>query len=116
MASFKKLLTIWFLCSQVLFVSFAGAGVAAYDDLHVATAHQAALDHHHHDDFSSHFEHDDGTGAHAHVVDSFQSFGLIQENASDLKLFGNQKQPTFLMARPPDIYLGGPLRPPQTPL
>ena len=113
MIRFKRLIALWFLCSQVLFVSVAGAGVAAYDDLHVATAHQLALDHHHHDDFSSHFDHDDGAGTHAHTVDSFQSFGLVQENRSDLKPFGGQKQPVLLIARPPDIVLEGLLRPPQ---
>ena len=114
MFRFKKLLALWFFCSQVLFVSVSGASVAAYGDLHVAAAHQVALDHHHHDDFSSHFDHDDGTGAHAHVVDSFQPFGLIQENSSVLGLIGDQKEPILLIARPPDIFLEGPLRPPQT--
>jgi hypothetical protein len=114
MVRLKKLLALWFFCSQVLFVSVSGASVAAYDYLHVAAAHQVALDHHHHDDLSSHFDHDDGTGAHVHVNDSFQPFGLIRENSSVLSLIGNQKQPTLLIARPPDIFLEGPLRPPQT--
>jgi hypothetical protein len=104
---------LWFCCLLVVFVSVAGLGVAAHDDLHVATAHQLALDHHHHDDFSSHFDHDDGVGAHAHVVDNFQSFGLAQEHSSDWNLFGSQKQPVLSLARPPDIFLEGLLRPPQ---
>jgi hypothetical protein len=110
----KRALALWFLCSQMLFGAAAGANAATYDDLHVATAHQLALDHHHHDDFSSHFDHDDGTGTHVHVIDSLQPFGLIQENLSVLRLIGDQKQPTLLIARPPDIFLEGPLRPPQT--
>ncbi len=114
MARMKRALALWFLCSQMLFGSAAGANAAAYDDLHVATAHQLALDHHHHDDFSSHFGYDDGTGVHVHVIDSFQPFGLIQENSSVLRLIGDQKQPTLLIARPRDIFLEGPLRPPQT--
>jgi hypothetical protein len=113
MIRLQRLLALWFLCLQVLFVSVAGAGVAAHGDLHVATAHQLALDHHHHDDFSSHFDHDDGAGAHVHVVDSFQSFGLVQENTSNLKLFGGHKQPVLLIARPPEIFIEGLLRPPQ---
>jgi hypothetical protein len=113
MTRLKRLLALWFLCSQVFFVSVAGAGVTAYDDLHVATAHQLALDHHHHDDFSSHFDHDEGAGAHVHVVDSFQSVGLIQENIPGLRLFGAQKQSIFGISRPPDIFLEGLLRPPQ---
>ena len=109
----KKLLALLFLCSQVLFVSVAGAGVAAHDDLHVATAHQLALDHHHHDDFSSHFDHDDGAGAHVHVNDTFQPVGLIQEDTVDLNPFGSQTQHVLSFVRPPDIFLEGPLRPPQ---
>lgn len=113
MSQAKKLLAFWFLCSQVLFVSVAGAGVAANDDLHVATAHQLALDHHHHDDFSSHVDHDDGSGTHVHVVDTFQSFGLVQENTADLKPFGSQTQQVLSLVCPSDIFLEGLLRPPQ---
>jgi hypothetical protein len=113
MVRFKRLIAFWFLCAQVLFVSVVGIGVAAQDDLHVATAHQLALDHHHHDDFSSHFDHDDGAGAHVHVVDSFQPFGLIQENTADLKPFGSQTRQFLSLVCPPDIFLEGLLRPPQ---
>ena len=113
MSQAKKILALLFLCSQMLFASVAGAGVAARDDLHVATAHQLALDHHHHDDFSSHFDHDDGAGVHVHAVDSFQSFGMVQENTSNLKLFGSQTQQVLSFVCPPDIFLEGPLRPPQ---
>jgi hypothetical protein len=114
MARIKRYFALWFLCSQVLLVSVTGASAAAYDDLHLATAHQLALDHHHHDEFSSHFDHDDGVGSHTHVVDSFQSFGLIQEGSSDFRVIGGQKQPSLAIARPPAIFLEGLLRPPQT--
>ena len=113
MSRFKRLIALWFLCSQVLFVSVAGASVAAQDDLHVATAHQLALDHHHHDDFSAHFDHEDGAGTHVHVVDTFQSFGMIQENTADLKPFGRQTEQVLSLVCPPDIFLEGLLRPPQ---
>ncbi len=114
MARMKRALALWFLCSQMLFGSAAGANAAAYDDLHVATAHQLALDHHHHDEFSSHFDHDNGADSHTHVVDSFQSFGLIQEGSSDFRVISGQTQPTLAIARPPAIFLEGLLRPPQT--
>ena len=113
MSQVKKLLARLFLCSQILFVSVAGAGLAAHDDLHVATAHQVALDHHHHDDFSAHFDHDDGAGTHTHAIDSFQSVGMVQENTSNLKPFGSQTQQVLSLVRPPDIFLEGLLRPPQ---
>lgn len=113
MNRFKRLIALWFLCSQVLFLSVAGASVAAQDDLHVATAHQLALDHHHHDDFSAHFDHEDGAGTHVHVVDTFQSFGMVQENTSNLKPFGSQTQQALSLVCPPDIFLEGLLRPPQ---
>jgi hypothetical protein len=109
----KRSLALWFLCWQIFFVSVTGAAVATHDDLHVATAHQLALDHHHHGDFSLHFDHDDGAGTHVHAVDSFQSFGLAQEHSSDWSLFGSQRQPALFLARPPDIVLEGLLRPPQ---
>lgn len=112
----KQLVILWMLCLQMLFGSVAATGLSVHDDLHVATVHQLALDHHHHDNFSSHFDHDDGAGTHAHAVDSFQSFGLIQETTSDLKPVGGQKQPVLLMVRPPDIFLEGLLRPPKTTL
>ena len=106
-------LVIWLLCLQVLFGSIAGTGISTQDDLHVATAHQAAVDHHHHNDFSSHFDHDDGPGTHVHAVDSFQSVGLIQDDAARLRLVGSQGKPVVLSSRPPDIFLEGLLRPPQ---
>ncbi len=114
MTRLKRLLTFWFLCSQVLFVSVAGAGLATYDNLHVATAHQLALDHHHHDDFSSHFDHEGGADTHVHAMDSFQSVALIQEKSSDVKRCSAQQQPALRMTWPPDIFLDGLLRPPQT--
>ena len=110
----KRYLALYFLCSQVLFVSVAGANTASYDDLHVATVHQLALDHHHHDEFSSHFDHDDEAGSHTHVVDSFQPFGLVDGGSSDFRVIGGQTQPTLAIARPPAIFLEGLLRPPQT--
>lgn len=113
MLPLKRILFFWFLCSQVLFASIAGAGATAHDDLHVATVHQLAVDHHHHDDFSSHFDHDDGSGAHVHVVDSFQSFGLAHEQPSAWNLVGSQKQPGLSIAKPPVVFLEGLLRPPQ---
>jgi len=79
----------------------------------VATAHQLALDHHHHDDFSAHFDHEDGAGTHVHVVDTFQSFGMVQENTSNLKPFGSQTQQALSLVCPPYIFLEGLLRPPQ---
>lgn len=114
MSQAKKLLVLLFLCSQMLFASVAGAGVAARDDLHVATAHQLALHHHHHDDFSAHFDHEDGAGGHVHVVDTFQSFGMVQENTADLKPFGRQTEQVLSLVCPPDIFLEGLLRPPQS--
>ena len=113
MSHVRHSLAIGFLCLQVFFVSVTGLGMAASDDLHIATAHQLALDHHHHDDFSSHFDHDDGVGAHVHVVDSYQSFGLIQESSNDLNFLGSRKQPRSMVVRPPDVFLEGFLRPPQ---
>ncbi|MGA0038045.1 MAG: hypothetical protein ACO3TI_07215 [Aquiluna sp.] len=110
----KRYLALYFLCSQVLFVSVAGANATTYDDLHVATAHQLALDHHHHDEFSSHFDHDDGVGSHTHVVDNSQSYGLVEEGSNNFGVFGGQTQPTLVIARPPAIFLEGLLRPPQT--
>lgn len=90
-----------------------GAGAAVSDDLHIATAHQLALDHHHHDDFSSHFDHDDGVAAHVHVVDTYQSFGLVQEDSQDWNFLVSRKQPSSMVVRPPDVFLEGFLRPPQ---
>lgn len=104
MLPLKRLLVFWFLCSQVLFASIAGAGATAHDDLHVATVHQLAVDHHHHDD---------GSGAHVHVVDSFQSFGLAHEQPSAWNLVGSQKQPGLSIAKLPVVFLEGLLRPPQ---
>ncbi|MGA0004679.1 MAG: hypothetical protein ACO3GJ_06790 [Burkholderiaceae bacterium] len=114
MVRLKRLVALWFLCSQVLLVSVTGVSAAAYDDLHVATAHQLALDHHHHDEFSSHFDRDDGAGSHTHVVDSFQSYGMVEEGSGDFGIFGGQTQPNLAIARPPAIFLEGLLRPPQT--
>ena len=113
MIRLKRFLAFCLLYLQLLFVSVAGAVVATHDDLHVATVHQLALEHHHHDDFSSHFDHDDGSNSHVHAVDSFLSVGLVAQNPSAFDLLGGQKQPVLLISRPSDIFLEGLLRPPQ---
>ena len=114
MVRIKRMASLLFLCSQILFASGVASNVAANDELHVSIAHQVAIDHHHHDEFSPHFDHDDVAGSHTHVVDSSQSFGLIQEGSSDFGVIGGQTRLTLAIARPPAIFLEGLLRPPQT--
>jgi len=113
MTSFKQSLTVWLLCIQLLFVSVAGANLSVYDNFHLATAHQLALDHHHHDDLSTRFDHDDGAGTHVHLADSFQPVGLLPETPSKLKPSGANRRLSLSINPPLDIFLAGLLRPPQ---
>jgi hypothetical protein len=101
------------VCLQLVIGSAAGLGVSAHNTLHVATAHELMLDHHHHDDFAVHVGHDDAAGTHAHSGDSFQSVGLLDGEGAKLNGFASHKQPVLLIAQPPDIFLEGLLRPPQ---
>ncbi|MEY3952597.1 MAG: hypothetical protein RL320_1399 [Pseudomonadota bacterium] len=103
----------WLILLLVLFGSVTWVSASAHDELHVAMAHQLAQEQHHHDDFSSDFDHGDESVTHVHVTDTFQSFGMVQESTADLKPVGSQTQPVLSLVCPPDIFLEGLLRPPQ---
>ncbi len=100
--------------AQMLVVSVAGARMAVNDDFHVAQDHQLAQEHHHHDAFSIHFDHDDYSGSHVHAADSFQPAALFADDALALRPLGSNQRFRAGSSPPPDIFLDGLLRPPQT--
>jgi len=82
------------------------------DQIHQVFSHDRALEHHHHQDHSVHFEIDNSELSHQHLQDNFHP-----SNLSDRLQLLN----TVLVARTirysnsqmqPDIFLDGLLRPP----
>jgi hypothetical protein len=113
MSSQKRLAATIFLCLQILFLSVAGAGISTSDDLHVATSHDLAVDHHHHDAFSLHFDHEDGNKPHVHATDSLQSIALAPLTLALIHFTKAEVKSRLSVDPPADIFPDGLLRPPQ---
>lgn len=78
-----------------------------HDGFHLATAHQLAVDHHHHDAFRSHFEHEDRVGSNLHLSDNFQAIGLPLESPSAVMPLNGGKQQGTAVASPIEVFLEG---------
>ena len=101
------------LCFQMLFLSIAGASTSVSDEVHLALAHQTAIDHHHHDELSAHFDHDDVADSHVHVLEHLQPMVLIAVRIGVTHTSNQDRLSGLVSATPPDVYLSGLLRPPQ---
>jgi hypothetical protein len=113
MSSPKSFVTVALVCLQMLFVSVAGAGISASNDLHVATSHEQVINHHHHDAFSSHSDHSDSSEVHHHTGDSLQSIALVPEMLDPIHITDSEARQRLSLDPPLDIFLDGLLRPPQ---
>jgi len=102
------------LSCQLAFASVAGAFTSSLNDVHQSFLHSQDVEHHHHDAFSTHNNDKDGDTAHQHFTDSFQTIAIVpQVSKQAFKLEGERTRLATLLA-PPDVYLDGLLRPPQT--
>jgi len=103
------------LCLNIFAISFYGSVINISDSFHVMTTHQAAIDHHHHDSFSLHIDHDDSSMVHQHTVDYFQNLAVLCNNKLLLTLINLSRVRSASFELPPSAFIDGPFRPPQSP-
>jgi len=94
-------------------VSLWGVTSSFADSLHVITTHQKAIDHHHHDEFSLHFDHEDTSLSHQHNADGIQHIALLCKNNFLLTQAGISRLQIPLFESPTSAFLKVPFRPPQ---
>ena len=103
------------LCLNLSAMSCYGGVIDIVDSYHVMSTHQAAIDHHHHDSFSLHMDHDDVSIFHTRAGDYVQNIAVL----CDLNLLTpNFKVSRFYLTRleqPTSAFIKTPFRPPQLP-
>jgi hypothetical protein len=101
------------LSCQLGLSAVGGSMNDSVDQIHQVFSHDRALEHHHHQDHSAHFEIDTSELSHQHLQDNFHPSNLTDRF---------QLLDAVLMARTiryansqmhPDIFLDGLLRPPR---
>jgi hypothetical protein len=101
------------LCLNMLAVSFYGSVINISDSFHVMTTHQAAIDHHHHDSFSLHMDHDDVSMVHQHVGDYAQNIAVLCDNNLSIPLLEVSQVHLTRLELPTSAFIKTPFRPPQ---
>jgi hypothetical protein len=103
------------LCLNMLAVSFYGSVINISDSFHVMTTHQAAIDHHHHDSFSLHMDHDDVSVVHQHAGDYAQNIAVLFNNNLSIPLLKVSQVHLTRLDQPTSAFIKTPFRPPQLP-
>ena len=103
------------LCLNIFAVTLYGNLINFSDKLHVITAHQTAIDHHHHDSFSLHIDHDDVNMVHQHAVDYVQYIALLSDDYSSTPLLKVSRVHLPQLEQPASALTETPFRPPQFP-
>ena len=85
------------------------------DNLHVMMTHQVAIEHHHHDSFSLHIDHDDVNMVHQHAGDSTQNLALLCDNNLSTPLLKVSRVHLPRLEQPTSALIEAPFRPPQLP-
>ena len=99
-------------CQLTLVAAFESFSVAA-NEIHQVLSHDEAIDHHHHDAFTTHFDHEATGSSHQHFTDTFQSPALLTSRGL-LSAFPTASTPiAFNPLEPPAVFLDGWLRPPR---
>jgi len=104
-----------FLCLNIFAVSLHGNLINFADKLHVMTSHQIAIDHHHHDAYSLHLDHDDLNMVHQHAVDYFQHIALLYDDSLSTPLLKVSRVHLPRIEQPASALIEVPFRPPQLP-
>ncbi|MCM0035122.1 MAG: hypothetical protein NBV66_04970 [Burkholderiaceae bacterium] len=101
------------LSCQLSFVAAFESFSVAANEIHQVLSHNEAIDHHHHDAFTTHFDHETADSTHQHFTDSFQSPALLASRGL-LSAFPTASPPTaFNPIEPPAVFIDGLLRPPR---
>lgn len=104
-----------FLCLNIFAVSLHGNLINFADKLHVMTSHQIAIDHHHHDAYSLHLDHDDVNTVHQHAGDNTQNIAVLSDDHLYPTLLKVIRVRGALFDQPPSAFIKAPFRPPQLP-
>jgi len=103
------------LCLNIFAISFYGNVINISDSFHVMTTHQAAIDHHHHDSFSLHMDHDDVGMVHQHAGDYAQNIAVLCDNNLLIPLLKVSQVHLARLDQPTSALVKTPFRPPQLP-
>ena len=103
------------LCLNLFAISLYGCLINFADNLHMMTTHQVAIDHHHHDSFSLHIDHDDVNMVHQHTVDYVQNIAVLVDNNLSTPLLKVSKVHLPRIEQPASALIEAPFRPPQLP-
>ena len=95
------------LCLNLFAISLYGSLINFADNLHVMTTHQVAIDHHHHDSFSLHIDHDD--------VNMVQNIAVLVDNNLSTPLLKVSRVHLPRIEQPASALIEAPFRPPQLP-
>ena len=101
------------LCLQIMTLNLSMSHAAIFENIHELTEHSVTIDHHHHDLYLSHLDHEDIDTPHLHITDSFQTIGLLDTCNKD-HIFGESLVLRALSDRaPPEVFLEKFFRPPR---
>ena len=117
LAMIRKIRAIFslLLCLNLFAISLFGSLSNFADNLHVMTTHQVAIDHHHHDSFSLHIDHDDVNMVHQHTVDYVQNIAVLVDNNLSTPLLKVSRVHLPRIEQPASALIEAPFRPPQLP-
>ena len=116
MESFVRIMRSLFICINVVCVAWVGLQASVKNDMHIASSHQMAVDHHHHNLFEAHPDHEGNSAAHAHAADSVQTNALVSDKGQRVYAAAVITPLALPPHLPPDVFLEGLLRPPQNTL
>jgi len=105
--------TVLIICLQIFLMNLSMAHASTFDDIHELTDHAVVLDHHHHDSYSLHLDHENIETAHIHLTDSFQSIGILLSSNNKAWLKDSEKLNIQSIKSPPEVFLKKILRPPR---
>ena len=116
MESLVRTMRSLFICINVVCFAWVGLQASVKTDIHIASSHQVLVDHHHHNLFEAHPDHEAGSGAHAHAADSVQTNALVSDKGQWVYAAAAITPLGLPPHLPPDVFLEGLLRPPQNTL
>jgi hypothetical protein len=116
MESFVRIMRSLFICINVVCFAWVGLQASIKTDMHIASSHQVPIDHHHHNLFEAHPDHEAGSAAHAHAADSVQTNALVPDKGQWVYAAAAITPLGLHPHLPPDVFLEGLLRPPQNTL
>jgi hypothetical protein len=113
MKRLNSLFVALLLSCQLSFAAAYESFNVAANEVHQVFSHDHAIDHHHHDAFSAHFDHASVDPAHQHLHDNAQTSALLPVVDAFLVPPISNASLVFYPNAPPFVFLDGLLRPPR---